>query len=145
MAVVSPLALGEACGVIGAALAASAFADRPPSPPAAKPTASVVRSVEAWRRAGEAALVEASDVEASRPFADFGRVRGGAMALQWARRRALLCLVWVAELGPEAVRQKPLALLGHALCSPHPNSLAVALRTRGLSPLEIEVPISGER
>ena len=141
VAVVSPLPLNEACDIVGSALAASAFADgevtgAPVLPP---PFPAVVRSVEAWKRAGETLTVSEAELEASRPFADFGRVRGGAFALEWKRRRALLCLAWTAELGPEAVRQKPLALLGHALCSPHPNSLAKALRSRGLSPLEIEV------
>ena len=141
VAVVSPLPLSEACAIVGSALAASAFADRevtgaPVLPP---PFPAVVRSVEAWKRAGETASISEAELEASRPFADFGRVRGGAFALEWKRRRALLCLAWTAELGPEAVRQKPLALLGHALCSPHPNSLAKALRSRGLSPLEIEI------
>ena len=142
VAVVSPLALAEACAIVGSTLAASAFADEVTGAPALPPPfPAVARSVDAWRRAGETELVRdrEAELEASRPFADFGRVRGGAFALEWKRRRALLCLAWTAELGPEAVRQKPLALLGHALCSPHPNSLARALRSRGLSPLEVEV------
>ena len=93
MALVSPLPLDEACDIVGSALAASAFADRPPSPPGSwesspgnwEPTASVVRSVEAWRQAGEAALVSTADLEASRPFADFGRVRGRAYCAYSAR------------------------------------------------------------
>ena len=143
VAVVSPLSLAEACAIVGGTLAGSAFAGEVTFPP----FPAEVRSVDARRRAGETASISAAistsiseaELEASRPFADFGRVRGGAFALEWKRRRALLCLAWTAELGPEAVRQKPLALLGHALCSPHPNSLARALRSRGLSPLEVEV------
>ena len=97
MAVVSPLPLSEACEAVGAALAASAFSAPPPAALVAPTAAAVPWPSLLWLpRAGESALVSASAADASRPFADFGRVRGGAMALQWARRRALLCLAWVA-------------------------------------------------
>ena len=90
----------ELCTVDSAAFpergyAASAFADEVTGAPALPPPfPAVARSVDAWRRAGETELVRdrEAELEASRPFADFGRVRGGAFALEWKRRRALLCL-----------------------------------------------------
>ena len=65
-----------------------------------------------------------------RPLAlpDLGVKQGGAMAMVGTRGsvRPRLCLAWsVAFDDPvAAAREKPLALLGHALTEPHAGSLA---------------------
>ena len=54
------------------------------------------------------------------------------MAARSKGGRARLVLTWSVEIGEGAApaRQKPLALLGHALAAPHADSLAAALRER---------------
>ena len=124
VAIVSPLPIDAAKNLVGTAFSAAA---------AAPATPGVVTNP-------------------LRPLAlpDLGVKQGGAMAMVGTRGsvRPRLCLAWsVAFDDPvAAAREKPLALLGHALTEPHAGSLAAALRSRGLAPLEVAAePVVGAR
>ncbi|KAL1507931.1 hypothetical protein AB1Y20_007535 [Prymnesium parvum] len=109
LAVVSPLPLDEALQIVGSAFASLSVTAQPPRQP--PPQASVIA---------------------------FDRSRGDAVCVARAGRNAQLCLAWLLRADGEgqAAQRQASALLGHALTSPHKNSLSAALRARGLAPLQ---------
>ena len=116
LALVAPLPLHLIC-----AAAAAAFGTLPAA--AAPPPLRLPRPF------GEAAAGIAGVAPAPIATPAGGR-RGPTLALAWCVPRA----------DPVAdAREKPLALLAHALTSPHVGSLTWALRRAGLSPLAVEV------
>ena len=74
------------------------------------------------------------------PFPDYGGLApGGAMAIARPARYSALRLSFALPFDDPvaAARTKPLALIGHALTSPHAGGLSDVLRSRGLAPLAV--------
>ena len=111
-AVISPVPLLQAIELVG-----DAFSSIP------KPKVPAVRASRAL----------------SAPFNVIRHAAGGAMAIERPGRRSKLTLAYQFLYDdPEGeARSKALDLLGHALTEPHAQSLACALRARGLSPLSV--------
>ena len=107
--------------------------------------------------AAAAAAVDALAAAKPTPFAGGGGGGGDASAeaaadaaalLSPSRRRAALSVAWCVRMHSpvEAARHKPLALIAAAVGSPHAGGLVSTLRTRGLSPLGVELePIVSAR
>ena len=97
------------------------------------------------RRRRRPALSPAAAAGAPRPRGEAGRRDGDGGHARGSVRPRLASRGPSRSTTPSPPRAKPLALLGHALTEPHAGSLATALRSRGLAPLEVAAELRRRR